>query len=284
MLERIKNERWNQWKTLTNTIGSKNFSLIKQGILTDKEWDNAVHQQINENWIKYWKYEVLLRLSDWLEAVNLGTFLNEIEKNNVEFEMDIIVLEKTLLKIAESQERWDSSIYQINIYPATFCDVYFQEFISYLIEKTRVDTSKIIFELLESWRSCKEVCNDSLSGCWDCIITKNIEFVYDEYWIKTAIDDFWNWNNNTNLLEKINWYKIVKIDGVYLDKLFKSLKQIDFIKHVNWLVSYLRTKWIEEITFERIDMFEKFVNLQQVDNKWLKISYQGWLFHSSELL
>lgn len=277
----LETRKENWWKKLTQFVWWKELHPNKQWIVTEQQWNDYLDQKE----IKFWKYEVLLRVSENWNPVNLWEFLESVEKYNLEFQLDVVVLEKTLLRIAEKQREGDTSTYQINVYPATFCDDYFKEFISYLIEKTKVQTQNIVFELLESWRSCESFCTKKQKAEWcDCNINANIDFLLDEYWIKTAIDDFWNWNNNTKLLEMVRGYKIVKIDWIYLDKLFKELSPEDFTAQMNTLVSYLHSKWIEEITFEKIDSTEKFIALSLLNKLWLKISYQWWLFSKGETL
>jgi len=260
------------------------FILNSQGIYspTSREWD-----------LVRVKEEILLRVTSILDVpVNLWQFLWNIEQNGLEYEFDTKLLRVAMNQVSEIQKNgWEDRVFHFNLYPKSFMDSYYSGEITRIMDETKVRTDKIVFELLETWQRCETLCHPESEKnwikmeCWGCICSMNwkIKLLYDDLWIKVAIDDYGNWHNNTELLKKLRFYKIVKIDWEVIDELLKEWKQL-LIKELSHTCIFLKKQnpILEEITFEKIDTQEKYESIMELYSLFqylgIKMSFQWYLF------
>lgn len=265
-MDQIDNKRY-----VDNIFNKYNFVLNSQWIYSPKE----------EGQFERVKEEILLRVFSILnKPVNLWEILREIESRGLEYEFDTRILRIIMEQLSKIQNNgWENKIFHLNLYPKTFINSYYSDEISRTINETKVKTNNIVFELLETWQKCEDFYS----------MNQEIKKLYEEFWIKTSIDDYWSWNNNKELLEKLKFYKIIKIDWFYIEESLKWGIDV-FLQKISYICYFLKKQnvLLEEITFEGINSKEKLdiiLKLKPIfEMIWVKMSFQWYYFDKPSLL
>lgn len=210
---------------------------------------------IKKNFIE--SYEVLTRLKVNDFIVGASEYLDFIRQENLYIDFDMLVVEKVFYEIFLKENKRK---FFVNISPVTLAQEKFIHFINNLIEKTKIDTSMIVFEITE-----RETLQNLDSIITNCEYLKKLGF-------NIAIDDFGSGYSNFIYLKKLP-INYVKLEG-------------DFIRNIHNRSDMLLINAIVAISYDYgFDIIAEHVENEAIFNilKGLSIKYgQGFYFGKPE--
>lgn len=223
-------------QTVECTINENSFFLVAQPIVSsDKK-------------IKF--HEILARIFISNENIMYpDSFLPIARTLGLLPSLDRAIIKQTIKFLYKS---FNKSSFSINLNPETLIDVNFVKFVKDLFETYKIDSSRIIFEIVES----------------DIIDQKNICNVISELrstGIKIAIDDFGTGHSNYSRLKWLN-VDILKIDGSFIrdviindfdKKAVQSFIEIAKLKNSKVVAEFVENKeTMDYLISQGIDFFQ----------------------------
>lgn len=179
-------------------------------------------------------YEILLRsydpkLGDFISSQEL---INAAESLEVTTKIDQWVCEKVFKTLSE-QDVKDMPMVSINLSGHSIVNSTFEKFVKELVEKYKLPTEKICFEITES------VAVKSISRAQKFI--DNLR----EIGIKFSLDDFGVGYCSFNYLQKLN-VDNVKIDGAFVSSMLDSATQFAMVKAITDVARAMNIKTTAE--------------------------------------
>jgi len=295
---KIEHKNWGSefcWEKLAEVLKESHLKLFRQAIV-DPETKEIIG------------YEILARVQkeNW-EFAHLGNFFKLIEDLDLEKEFDLFFLDKSLARLAETN---DNLPYHINVYPKTLLSFWFEGFLQKLCETYNIESSRIIIEIIESGEPLKVVIEKLKLKVMQLLQTEQERIQFQGWfknqqpsesaspevvkllnekilslkkrWFAVFIDDYPSGNNTKELVHELKNIKGIKIDGNLIKHLYQQMT-------LAWFKSFLEDliKEIKELHGnENLEIVVEHVENQEILNLLSSIpditGYQGYHFSTPD--
>lgn len=216
-------------------------------------------------------YEVLMRIKDEADFIAPFKYIQIAEENNLIKELDLIMIEKTILYKLSNPSLSDV-VFSINISNNTLTQESFYESVKVLIDKYPISAKTLIFEITETYAI------DNFNKMRSNIVklrTLGIRF---------SLDDFGTGFSNIESLKNLD-IDFIKIDGSFIKKVSHDNQDKNIILAITLLANAFDTKIIAEyVENEAIINALKSFNINLMQGYYFEKPIQNLILDQSDKL